>query len=587
MKSLLDTIDNPKDLKKIPVQDFPMLAQEIRRCIAQNAYVKKGHVLSSFGVVELSIALHYIFNTPEDLLVWDVGHQSYAHKILTGRKKSFKNIRTYGGISGFPKRDESLYDAFGTGHAATSLSAVLGMAMASALQDKKKEHIAVIGDASIVSGMAFEALNHALSVKNIQMLIILNDNGEGIDPTAGAFKKLLDFLHEGTRDQNNKKYPLQEYKVWDEIPLTYTGVVEGHNMQVLVTHLQRLQKTKGVRLLHIKTQKGRGFSENTKQQKEKKTDTTTRYQDVFGLTLLELAKKNKRIVGVTPAMVTSSSLHYLAQEFPDRCFDVGIAESHAVTFSAGMAAQGMVVFCALYSTFLQRAYDQIVHDVCLQNLPVIFCIDRAGLVGEDGATHHGVFDVNFLKNIPNLLIACPMNEIELRNLLYTAVQGLKNPIVIRYPRGKGTLPHWQQPFEKMQIGKALCLQRGTDIAIISAGLFSSRIEKIYQKFSENQKSKITHLHCIFVKPLDEEKIWQCFENHTYIICVEDNTKIGGLGDSIVMLAQQKGYHIPIKILGIPDRFVQHGALRALFKDVGLDNDSLERMLLEHLKKIGV
>lgn len=577
-KTLLNNINHPSDLKKMNIGNFPLLAKEIRAFLSENPNTKKGHLLSSFGVVELTIALHYVFDTPKDLLVWDVGHQSYSHKILTGRKNAFKNIRTYGGISGFPSRVESMYDAFGTGHAATSLSAVLGMAVASALQDKKKEHIAIIGDASVVSGMAFEALNHALSMKKLQILIILNDNGEGIDATTGAFKKLLDFL-------KTQKIFLENYKIWEALPLTYTGILEGHNTKKLIQYLRKLKQKKGIRVLHIKTQKGKDFQENiSKESKNKTTNNTISFQEVFGKTLLELAEKDENIVAVSPAMLSSSSLSDFKKNFPKRCFDVGIAESHAVTFSAGMATQGLRVFCVLYSTFSQRAYDQILHDVCLQNLPVIFCLDRAGLVGEDGATHHGVFDVNFLKNIPNTIIAAPSNFMELRNVLYTAAKGLKNPIFIRYPRGENAFVSWQKPFKKINISKAKWLQKGTDIAIISTGIMSARLEKIYAKFENIQKNKITHLHCPFIKPLDTEKIIQCFENHRDILCVEDNTIIGGLGSSITDLAAEKNFHIPIKILGIPDTFIPHGNLEMLFKSIGLDANYLEKILLEYLKK---
>ena len=452
------------------------------------------------------------------------------------------------------------------------------MATANALQGKDIEHIAVIGDASIVSGMALEALNHALSTKGIQMLIVLNDNGTGIDTTVGALKVFLN-------DLKNKSSQIV-FKPDKNIEFTYSGVIDGHNIAVLIKHLQQLQKTKGLRLLHIKTNKGQGLPPPKKKIPPlPSTENFTNYQDVFGRTLLELAKANKRIVGITPAMVSGSSLHYLMEVFPNRCFDVGIAEQHAVTLAAGMATQGLTVFCALYSTFAQRAYDQILHDVCLQKLPVIFCLDRAGLVGEDGATHHGVFDISFLSALPNIILACPMNEIELRNVLYTAQTGLHQPMAIRYPRGKGTILNWQQAFKTTPIGKSLWLQKGGRIAVISTGIMSHRFAKIIEKMTPSEREQISHLHCLFVKPLEEQKLIACFENHQYVLTAEEGILKGGFGTAIMEFAQEKKYFLPIKALGIPDVFIPHGDLNNIYKSIGIDDDSLKKILLDTLKKL--
>jgi len=461
MKNFLDNISNPSDLRKLSPEQLPQLAKELRDFIIDIVATKEGHLGASLGVVELTIALHYLFDTPNDLLVWDVGHQAYGHKILTGRKEVFHTNRQFGGIAGFPSREESVFDAFGVGHSSTSISAALGMAIASRIKkDFNKQHIAVIGDASIASGMAFEALNHA-GVSKANLLIILNDNAIGIDPAVGAVKEYL------TKVKQDKKLAAQN-NIIKALNFEYSGPIDGHNLPKLLAELKRLQSVSGPKFLHVITTKGKGlkkaeedqvtyhapgkFDKISGKRLQKNKSEYTKYQDVFGKTLVTLAEKNKKIVGITPAMLTGSSLKFLMEKFPERTFDVGIAEQHAVTFSAGLATQGLIPFCTIYSTFLQRAYDQVIHDVALQNLPVIFCIDRAGLVGNDGATHHGVFDIAYLRCIPNLIICVPRNEIELRNILFTAQKDLQQPIAIRYPRGYGNLKDWELPFQDIKIG---------------------------------------------------------------------------------------------------------------------------------------
>ncbi len=466
-ENLLQHINNPSDLRQLEEKQLPQLAKELRDFIIDIVAVKEGHLGASLGVVELTIALHYVFNTPYDLLVWDVGHQAYGHKILTGRKENFHTNRQLGGISGFPKRNESVYDTFGVGHSSTSISAALGMAIASLLKGENKHHIAVIGDASIASGMAFEGLNHA-GVTNANLLVILNDNAIGIDPSVGALKNYLTAVKDGKNPKQNNMIK--------SLNFDYSGPIDGHDFFALITELKRLQKVKGPKFLHIITTKGKGLQQAEEDQvtyhAPGKFDATTgeinlksdenlpmKFQDVFGLTLVELARTNPKIIGITPAMPSGSSLKFMMEAFPDRAFDVGIAEQHAVTLSAGMATQEMVVFCNIYSTFLQRAYDQIIHDVALQNLPVIFCLDRAGLVGEDGATHHGVFDLAYLRCIPNMIIYAPKDEIDLQNILYTASLGLQHPIAIRYPRGRGKYKDFKfqiSDLMKLKLGKHIC-----------------------------------------------------------------------------------------------------------------------------------
>jgi len=591
--ALLNQINIPADLRIIPKEKLPQLAKELRQFIIDVVAVKEGHLGASLGVVELTIALHYVFNTPDDLLVWDVGHQAYGHKILTGRRVDFHTNRQLGGLSGFPKRNENLYDTFGVGHASTSISAALGMAIASSLKgDKDKQHIAVIGDASIAGGMAFEGLNHA-GVTDANLLIILNDNAMGIDPSVGALKNYL------TAIKTNKR--VRKHNIIEALNFDYSGPINGHNLEALITELERLKKVKGPKFLHIITTKGKGLkkaeqnqttyhapgkfdSQTGEQLKDPQTDLPAKYQDVFGLTLLELAKENKKIIGVTAAMPTGTSLKYLLDEIPERAFDVGIAEQHAVTLAAGMATQGLTVFCTIYSTFLQRAYDQIIHDVALQKLPVIFCIDRAGIVGEDGPTHHGVFDLAYLNLIPDFIIFAPLNAIDLRNMLYTAQLGnLNQPLAIRYPRGHSTVKNWQLPFKKITIGKGVCIKEGTDLAILSIGTIGLEVIKSLSDLNPNIQQKVAHYDMRFVKPLDKILLMEIFKSFKNIITIEDGVLKGGFGSAVLVFANEQKFDTPkITCLGIPDEFVTHGKIKELHSKIGLDKKSLEEIILKKL-----
>jgi 1-deoxy-D-xylulose-5-phosphate synthase len=592
MKNLLDNISTPSDLRKLDVNQLPQLAKELRAFIIDIVSTKEGHLGASLGVVELTIALHYLFDTPNDLLVWDVGHQAYGHKILTGRKDIFHTNRQFNGIAGFPSIKESVFDAFGVGHSSTSISAALGMAIASNLKGEiEKHHIAVIGDASIASGMAFEALNHA-GVSDANLLIILNDNAIGIDPSVGAVKEYL------TKVKTDKKLAAQN-NIIKALNFDYSGPIDGHDLSKILSELERLKSVKGPKFLHVITTKGKGllqaeedqvtyhapgkFDKISGERIKKEESLHTKYQDVFGKTIVELAEKNERIVGITPAMLTGSSLKFMMETFPKRTFDVGIAEQHAVTLAAGMATQGLIPFCTIYSTFLQRAYDQVIHDVALQNLPVVFCLDRAGLVGEDGATHHGVFDLAYLRCIPNLIIFAPRNEIELRNILYTAQLGLKNPIAIRYPRGKGNIIDWQKPFQKIEIGTGICLKEGKNIAILSVGTMAETVseaitlsEKNFDKLSSS--SLIAHYDMRFIKPLDENLLHQIFKKHQIIITIEDGVINGGFGSSILEFSSKYTYDNNVKILGVPDEFIEHGNTLQLQKSLKLDAASLAHLL---------
>ena len=590
MKNLLDNISNPSDLRKLNSEQLPQLAKELREFIIDIVSTKEGHLGASLGVVELTIALHYLFDTPNDLLVWDVGHQAYGHKILTGRKAIFHTNRQFGGIAGFPSRKESEYDAFGVGHSSTSISATLGMAIASNLKgEENKHHIAVIGDASIASGMAFEALNHA-GVSNANLLIILNDNAIGIDPSVGALKEYL------TKVKTDKKLAAQN-NIIKALNFDYSGPIDGHNLPKILSELERLKSVKGPKFLHIITTKGKGLQKAEEDQTtyhapgkfdkisgeriKKEENLNTKYQDVFGKTIVELSEQNDKIVAITPAMLTGSSLNLMMQKFPKKTFDVGIAEQHAVTLAAGMATQGLIPFCNIYSTFLQRAYDQVIHDVALQNLPVIFCLDRAGLVGEDGATHHGVFDLAYLRCIPNIIIFAPRNEIELRNILYTAQLGLKNPITIRYPRGYGSIIDWQQPFQKIEIGKGVCLKKGNNIAILSVGTIANNVT---EAINLSEKSdEIAHYDMRFVKPLDEQLLHQIFEKHQTIVTIEDGVKKGGFGSAIIEFASENNYKNNVKVLGVPDNFIEHGNVNTLQKELRLDVNSLNTLFCDVLK----
>ncbi|EAR02579.1 1-deoxy-D-xylulose-5-phosphate synthase [Maribacter sp. HTCC2170] len=587
MVSLLEHINSPLDLRNLAKDDLPKLAKELRKFIIDIIAVKEGHLGASLGVVELTIALHYVFNTPDDKLIWDVGHQAYGHKILTGRKNLFETNRQLGGISGFPNKSESNYDPFGTGHSSTSISAILGMAIAAQLNgDTQRNHIAVIGDASIASGMAFEGLNHA-GVTNANMLVVLNDNAIGIDPSVGALKKYLTNVKKGTAKDEN---------IFECLNFDYTGPIDGHNLNSLLRELERLKNVSGPKLLHIITTKGKGLKEAEENQvvyhapgkfdkhsgvlqKESDLNLPPKYQDVFGHTIVELAKKNKNIVGITPAMPTGSSLKFMMNEIPERAFDVGIAEQHAVTLSAGMAAEGLVPFCNIYSTFLQRAYDQVIHDVAIQKLPVVFCLDRAGLVGQDGATHHGVYDLAFLGCIPNLIIFAPMNEVELRNIMYTSQLGLSQPIAIRYPRGRGNSTGWQKPFEKIEIGKATELKKGTQIAVLSIGHIGNMISETIP--STSNPNKVGHYDMRFIKPLDMNLLLEVFSSYSNIITVEDGCKAGGFGSSVLEFANASGYSGKLDILGIPDNFIEHGTTEELQKIAQIDSQSIK----EHINNI--
>ena len=584
--NLLSNINNPNDLRLLDEALLPQVARELRNFIIDIVAVKEGHLGASLGVVELTIALHYVFDTPNDLLIWDVGHQAYGHKILTGRRENFHTNRQSGGISGFPKRSESIYDAFGVGHSSTSISAALGMAIASNLKgDLNKQHIAVIGDASIASGMAFEGLNHA-GVTDANLLVILNDNAIGIDPSVGALKQYLTAVKEGKNPRQNN--------IIKSLNFDYSGPIDGHDVFAVIKELKRLQKIKGPKFLHVITTKGKGLQQAEENQVKYhapgKFDAATgeihikseenlppKSQEVFGLTVLDLAKKNETIIGITPAMPSGSSLKFMMDAFPKRAFDVGIAEQHAVTLAAGMATQGMIVFCNIYSTFLQRGYDQVIHDVALQNLPVIFCLDRAGLVGEDGATHHGVFDLAYLRCIPNMIVHAPMNEIALQNILYTAQLGLKNPIAIRYPRGRGVIANWKAQYlgkyEEILIGKSVCLKEGSIVAVLSNGTIGNNVTLAIAKIQHPET--IAHYDFSFCKPLDVSMLHQIFKEFKNIITIEDGAVKGGFGSAILEFASENKYTSKITILGIPDEFIEHGTITELQQYCKIDVKSLE------------
>ncbi|MEM8508721.1 MAG: 1-deoxy-D-xylulose-5-phosphate synthase [Bacteroidota bacterium] len=585
MNQLLANIALPKEVKALSREKLPQLARELREFIIHIVAAKEGHLGASLGVVELTIALHYIFDFSKDKLIWDVGHQAYGHKILTGRKAIFDTNRQLGGISGFPKREESEYDHFGTGHSSTSISAILGMAIASQLKgEKDREHIAVIGDASIASGMAFEGLNH-LGVTDANVLVILNDNAIGIDPSVGALKNYLTNVKQGKAKEEN---------IFECLNLEYTGPVDGHDLPQLLDALNRLRNRRGPRLLHVITTKGKGLQKAEENQviyhapgkfnaktgerfSKSKEAEPPKFQDVFGHTLVTLAKENEKIVGITPAMPTGSSLKFMMQTFPERAFDVGIAEQHAVTLAAGMAAQGMVPFCAIYSTFLQRAYDQVIHDVALQKLPIIFCLDRAGLVGQDGPTHHGVFDLAYLRCIPNLTICSPMNEVELRNLMFTAQKGLDSPLAIRYPRGRGITLDWKQPFQELPIGKGKMVKEGNEIAVLSFGPIGNEVGRLFEDNWE-KADVIGHFNMIFLKPLDTELLRRIFTTYHHIITIEDGCEIGGFGTAILEFANAHHYTTPVKVFAIKDTFIPHGTTEELHEICGLTTNHLKRYI---------
>ena len=589
--NLLNTIQYPKDLRELAEEKLPQLTRELREFIIDIVAAKEGHLGASLGVVELTIALHYVFNTPEDKLIWDVGHQAYGHKILTGRRSQFNTNRQLGGLSGFPKRDESEFDAFGTGHSSTSISAIVGMALAAKLKgDEERQHIAVIGDASIASGMAFEGLNH-LGVLEANVLIVLNDNAIGIDPSVGALKKYLTNVKKGTAKEEN---------IFECLNLTYTGPVDGHDLKAVINSLREMKKVKGPRLLHLITTKGKGMKKAEENQivyhapgkfdrdtgelaRQTTTEQPPKYQDVFGHSLVELAKQNKKIVGITPAMPTGSSLKYMMEIFPERAFDVGIAEQHAVTMAAGMAAEGLVPFCAIYSTFLQRAYDQVIHDVALQKLPVIFCIDRAGLVGQDGATHHGAYDLAYLRCIPNMTIFAPMNEMELRNIMFTAQLGIEQPLAIRYPRGRGVTESWQSSFERIPMGSSRELAKGTAIAVLSVGHPGNIVTEVLKRLG--QPKEIGHYDMRFIKPLDQEQLHSVFKLYSAVVTLEDGCLPGGFGSAVLEFANEHGYSQKVERLGLPDSFIEQGTVDELQELSHIDEEAITRCLIKLLHEV--
>ena len=582
-------IQTPKELRKLSPDLLKYFSDELRKEIIKTLSTGEGHLGSSLGAVELSVALHYCFDTPFDVLIWDVGHQAYVHKMLTGRRSSFKSLRKKNGISGFPKREESEYDTFGTGHAGTAISAVLGMAISAKLQNKKRHHIAIVGDASIVNGMSFEALNH-LGTTKANVLIILNDNSMGIDPSVGALKNYLTDIK-----KENSKVP----DFFQSLNIKYEGPIDGHNLESLISSFQRQKKKSGPRILHVVTTKGKGL---LSAEKEKviyhapgKFDPVTgklnpspehkkiKFQNILGETLLNLAKKNKKIIAITPAMPTGSGLVNMMNKLPNQCIDVGIAEQHAVTLSAGMATQGMIPFCVIYSTFLQRAYDQIIHDVALQKLPVIFCIDRAGIVGHDGPTHHGVFDIAYLRGIPNIQIVAPRNAKILQNLIYTVQLGIKSPLAIRYPRGFSELNEISFDFKKIKWGQGKQLKKGDTIAILTIGTLAEKIDLAMLKV-ENSKA-FAHFDLCFIKPLDEVLLHKIFKTYKAVIVFEEGIKKGGVGSAVLEFAAQHGYSIPINTEGIDDQFVSHGNTFDLLNEIGLDAKTISNKLNLLLNKV--
>jgi 1-deoxy-D-xylulose-5-phosphate synthase len=616
---LLATINYPSDLKKLSVEDLPRLCEEIRQFIIDIVSVHPGHLGASLGTVELAVALHYVFNTPYDKLIWDVGHQAYAHKILTGRKETFHTNRKYKGVSGFPKMSESEFDAFGTGHSSTSISAALGMGVAANLNhEEERHHVAIIGDGAMTGGMAMEAMNNA-GVSNANLLVILNDNGIAIDSNVGAIKdylanivtsktynkirdKIWLMLGGGTQYGKNsravvkqlgnavKSTILRRSNLFESFNFRYFGPVDGNDVIRLVKLLSDLKDLQGPKLLHIVTVKGKGFPYAEKDQtvyhapgvfdkktgeiqEEKCHGQAPKYQTVFGKTILELAEKNPKIIGITPAMATGCSLNLMMHKMPERAFDVGIAEQHAVTFSAGLAASGKIPFCNIYSTFLQRAYDQIIHDVALQKLPVVFCLDRAGLVGEDGPTHHGAFDLAYLRCIPNMTIAAPMNEEELRDMMFTAQLEGKGPFTIRYPRGRGVMPEWKTTFHELPIGKGRLLRDGKEAAIITIGSTGNEAEEAC-KLLEFDNISVAHYDMRFLKPLDTELLHEVFRQFKTIVTVEDGTIVGGLGSAVLEFMNDNGYSAKIHRLGIPDSFIEHGTLPELHHECGYDVDGI-------------
>lgn len=619
---LLANIITPEDLRALPKQQLLQVSDELRQFIVDMVSVYGGHFGASLGVVELTVALHYVFNTPDDQLIWDVGHQAYGHKILTGRREQFHTNRVYGGISGFPKRKESEYDAFGVGHSSTSISAALGMAMGSSIKNEDRHHIAVIGDGALTGGMAFEAMNHA-GATNTNLLIVLNDNCMSIDPNVGALKdyltdittskvynkaknELWNLLGKISRFGPNaqeiaskiehglKAALLKNSNLFESLNLRYFGPIDGHDIDHLVHTLNELKNIPGPKILHCVTVKGKGFAlaekDQTKWHAPGKFDKITgvihkkvfdkpqppKYQDVFGHTLVELAQKNEKIVGVTPAMPSGSSMNIMMNAIPERAFDVGIAEQHAVTFSAGLACQGMIPFCNIYSTFMQRAYDQVIHDVALQNLQVVFCLDRAGFAGADGPTHHGAYDIAYMRCVPNMVIAAPMNEEELRNLMFTATE-YKGPFSIRYPRGEGVMPDWKRELQILPIGKGREIKSGEGVAVLTVGHIGNYLTQLYTPL-QTEGINVGHYDLRYIKPLDEELLHYVCKHYEALITVEDGCLMGGAGTAILEFMAENGYTNRVFRLGIPDSVIEHGEQIELHKECGFDPEGIAKTI---------
>jgi len=627
--SLLDRIKEPADIRKLEPADLVKLSAELRQFIIDEVSSNPGHFGASLGVVELTVALHYVFNTPYDKIIWDVGHQAYGHKILTGRRDIFNTNRKYKGISGFPRISESEYDSFGTGHSSTSISAALGMAVAAQRKGENRHVVAVIGDGAMTAGQAFEGLNNA-GIEKTDLLVILNDNNIAIDANVGALKEyLLDITTSKTynRFKNDvwkilgkigklgpnarslasqleaglKSTILDKSNLFEGMNFRYFGPIDGHDVLHLTDVLNDLKKIPGPKLLHCLTIKGKGFKLAEENQtiyhapglfnKEtgeiiisSKGDGPLAYQEVFGRTILELARKNEKICGITPAMPSGCSLSIMMKEMPERTFDVGIAEQHAVTFSAGLATQGLIPFCNIYSTFLQRAYDQIIHDVALQNLHVVFCIDRGGLVGSDGATHHGFFDIAFMRNIPNMIVSAPMDEIELRNMMYTAqLDKIKSPVSIRYPRGCGMYSDWNRPFEEIEPGKARRISEGSDIAVLSLGHPGNFVKEAVRNLKADGIT-VEHYDMRFAAPLDTDVLHSVFKKFRHVVTVEDGVLKGGFGSAVLEFMNDNGYSSAVRRLGIPDYFVEHGTQDELIHECGFDAAGIEKAIREMVKK---
>ncbi|MEM1406542.1 MAG: 1-deoxy-D-xylulose-5-phosphate synthase [Bacteroidota bacterium] len=632
---ILSTIKSPTDLKKLDQSQLVKLSDELRHFIIDNVSVYGGHFGASLGVVELTVALHYVFNTPKDQLVWDVGHQAYGHKILTGRRDNFHTNRLYKGLSGFPKRKESEYDTFGVGHSSTSISAAVGMAVASKYKgEDDKHHIAVIGDGAMTGGLAFEGMNHA-GVSNSNVLIILNDNCMSIDPNVGALKDYLTDIttshtYNKVKDEvwnilgkvskfgpnardiiakvenSIKSFLLSQSNMFESLNLRYFGPVDGHDVDHLVHVLNDLKDIPGPKILHCVTVKGKGYgpSENGNKttwhapgkfdkltgQIHKKTHDAPqppKYQDVFGHTIVELAKENDKIMGITPAMPSGSSMNIMMKEMPERAIDVGIAEQHAVTFSAGLATQGLIPFCNIYSTFMQRAYDQVIHDVCIQDLPVTFCLDRAGFAGADGPTHHGAYDLAYMRCIPNMIIAAPMNEQELRNMMYTSQLPREGKaFTIRYPRGQGVMPNWRTPFEKMEIGKGRRIKKGEDVAILTMGHIGNYAVEASEKLAKEGLNP-GHYDMRFVKPLDEGLLHEVFSNYSKVVTVEDGCIMGGFGSAVLEFMAEHGYMAQVRRLGIPDAIIEHGEQKQLHAECNFDVEGITKAVIELTESVAI